>query len=160
MSVTESTEFRAALNHVAKHGYADPNAKISRPADGSHDLVIDHQGYRFHDNWFGSEPFGGREVVSKDGKVLWMMTYFGALVDTSADIGDTYGIGLKEAMRQPAEELPVRGPRQFTASNGYKYSFEWNGNLDRFVGVEKISNAKGEVVYVGEVSGGLVDEQH
>jgi len=158
MSLAESTEFHDALNHVAKHGYADPNATISRPADGSYDLVIEYKGYRFHDNWFGGEPFGGREVVGKNGKVFWMMTYFGAIVDASEAPADVYGTCLKEAMRNPARELPVRGPRQYSASNGYTYSFEWTGDLNRFNGVETISNQDGKVAYVGEVSGGLVDQ--
>lgn len=153
-----SAEFSQFLDFVAKHGYADPNAKISRPADDSHDLVIERDGFKFHDNWFGGEPFGGREVVSQDGKVFWMMTYFGALVDKLADVGETYGIGLKEAMRQPADELPVRGPKQFKASNGYAYSFEWAGDLERFTGVEKIANENGKLLYVCEVSGGLIDQ--
>ncbi len=157
MRTADSVEFREFLDFVGKSGYADSKAPITQLEDGSHNLVLENNGFRFHDNWFGGEPYGGREVISKDGKVFWMMVYYGEIKQDAGTPAEVYGITLKEALRQPDTELPVRGPKVFKASNGCTYSFEWTGNLDRFTGEEMIKDPKGKVVYTAEMSGGLVD---
>lgn len=153
-NLTKSELFYDFLVDVAQKGYASEAAQISRLDDGSHDLVIEQDGWRFHDNWFGGEPFGGREVISRGGKVFWLMTYFGSF---SSD--QTEGTkALREAMKQPANALPVRGPKEYLASNGLSYKFDWSGELARFSGVEQIFNTAGEKIYQAEVNGGLVDQ--
>lgn len=144
------------LLDTAADGYANADAPITRPVDGSHDLLIKRSNYNLHDNWFGGEPFGGREVVSDSGKAFWMMVYFGAIEDPKEKPADVY-IGLREALAKPDKDLPVRGPKRHKASNGYEYGFDYRGTLERFRGDEWIQNPKGEVVYRCEVSGGMVD---
>ncbi len=157
MPSTSSPEFRSFLTYVGEAGYASEKPITRDLSDGSHDIVIEKDGWRFHDNWFGGEPFGGAEVISKDGKAFWMMTYFGAIKNPDEKPADVYA-ALKEAMRLPDQDMPVRGKRELTASNGYKYAFVWTGDLDRFNGNEKIYNKVGKIVYEAEVSGGLIDQ--
>ncbi len=157
MEIVNSTEFREFLGFVAKSGYADAKAPITQLEDGSHDLVLEKDGFRFHDNWFGGEPYGGREVISKDGKAFWMMVYYGEIKQGTGTPAEVYGVALKEALRQPDIGLPVRGPKEFEATNGCRYSFEWKGSLDRFTGKEMIKDSDGKIVYTAEMSGGLVD---
>lgn len=146
------------MAYVGQMGYANATAPITRPADGSYDLVLERDGFRFHDSWYGGEPFGGMEVVSKDGKPFWMMTYFGSLIEPDESAADVYGICLKEALRIPAPEFPVRGAKIHVASNSYTYSIDWQGDINRFKGEEKICNKDAVIVYVGQISGGLVDQ--
>lgn len=146
-------QFIDFLIYVAEQGYASDTAQIDRLDDGSRDLVLEQNGFRFHDNWFGGEPFGGREVVSKAGQVLWMAVYYGSF---TADIEVGTKV-LRAAMRKPDAELPVRGPKTYT-ENGYRYTYEWTGNINRFKSVEKIYQPSGTQIYQAEISGGLVDQ--
>ncbi len=150
------SQLKQFLLDTAADGYANAAAPITRPTDGSHDLVLKRDNYTLHDNWFGGEPFGGREVVKDGGKTFWMMVYFGAIEDPDEKPADVY-VGLREALAKPNKSLPVRGPQHHVASNGYEYGFEFQGSLERFQGNEWIKNARGIIVYRSEVSGGLVD---
>ena len=141
---------------TAANGYANANVPTATQADGSHQLVLEHGEYTMQDNWFGGEPFGGREVVEKAGKAVWMMVYYGAIEDTNEKLEDVYS-ALREALAQPTKALPVRGPESLEARNGYTYEFNWTGNIDRFRGHELIRNPSNKVVYQCDVSGGVVD---
>lgn len=141
------------LQYVAREGYASDKSPITRLKDGSRDLVLEKSGLCFHDNWFGGEPFGGREVVSQNGRVFWMATYYGGF-ESDAVEGTKV---LREAMRLPDDNFPVRGPRSYS-SRGYQYTYQWKGDIYRFESIEKIFDSSGRQIYQAEISGGLVDQ--
>ncbi|MCC7543429.1 hypothetical protein IT415_01835 [bacterium] len=157
MSITAAPAFRDFLAYVGEAGYANEQPPTKHLPDGSHDIVLERDGWKYHDNWFGGEPFGGMEVISKGEKPFWMMVYFGAIIDPSEEPADVY-TALKEALRQPDAAMPVRGQRKLAASNGYSYAFIWTGDLDRFQGQENICNPQGALIYKSEVSGGLINQ--
>ncbi len=156
MTGQRSKALQQFLLDTAADGYADAHAPVTRPPDGSHDLVIKRDQYILHDNWFGGEPFGGREVVKDEDKTFWMMVYYGAINDPAEKPGDVY-VALREALAKPEQTMPIRGPRHYQASNGYSYDFTWDGDLTRFSGKESINSPQGKTVYQCEVSGGMVD---
>jgi hypothetical protein len=59
-------------------GYAAGQAASPRKeADGSTTIEYRSGEFSFHDNFFGGEPYGGREVVSWKGHPVWMLVYYG-----------------------------------------------------------------------------------
>src|ERR1700704_1873861 len=60
-----------------KAGYASTETTVTDHADGSHRIIYETEGWRLDDNFFRGEPYGGREVISYDGRVEWMMLYYG-----------------------------------------------------------------------------------
>ena len=65
------------LIKAKKEGYASGETTTTKEADGSYSTRYESGDFKFHDNWFGGEPFGGREVVFYKGKPYWMMIYYG-----------------------------------------------------------------------------------
>ena len=60
---------------------AGETAKKIIEADKSTTLIFENGDLRYHDNYFGGEPFGGREVVFLQNEP-YIMTYYD-LVDES-----------------------------------------------------------------------------
>lgn len=146
-------KFLKFLVSSKKKGYASGENAILRENDKSYSTRGEDGDFSFHDNWFGGEPFGGREVVFYKGDPYWMMTYYGA------DSGKAEGVieFLRKALKQIPEEMPVRGPKKFGEGD---FSYENNiiGNLESFVGEEKIYY-KGNEVFKTNYAGGLVDRR-
>lgn len=141
------------LLRASTTGYAVGDTVISREKDQSY-TTQDKQGeWSIHDNWFGGEPFGGREVVFYNNKPYWMAVYYGK------DSGKAEGLisFLRYALSKPPEELPVRGPKELEQGD-FRYVNSWKGKLEDFSGEEKIYY-KGEEVYRAGYLGGLVDQR-
>ena len=136
-----------------KKGYAAGEVSINREEDNSYSTRGEDKEFSFHDNWFGGEPFGGREVVFYEGKPYWMMVYYGQ------DTGRAEGLidFLRKSLSQVSEKLPLRGPQEFEEGD-FRYENQVEGNIEKFVGVEKIYY-KGEEVFKTNYSGGLVDQR-
>lgn len=134
-------------------GYAAGGEQVARKeSDTSKSTKYKEGDYKFHDNWFGGEPFGGREIVHYKDKPLWMMVYYGSDRGTE-DIIPT----LLKALGNPDEELPVRGPKKLKHGL-FVYTSSWEGDLKNFCGQEFISY-KGKEVYSAIFAGGLVDQR-
>ena len=65
----DETALLRFLLEAGQRGYAaGGNAVKIREADHSTTIVLDQGEWRFHDNYFGGEPYGGREVVFLRGR--------------------------------------------------------------------------------------------
>lgn len=149
-------DLRKFLVYCGKEGYAAIQDEDEiRESDQSTSITLKQGPWKFHDNYFGGEPFGGREVVSYEDKPVWMMVYYGRADDSIDDIGPVYQI-LKKALAQIPEEAPYRGPKEFT-DDDWRYENNWEGNLDNFSGEETIYH-QDQKVYCAKYVGGLVDK--
>lgn len=147
-------EMQAFKSRAKKYGYASEQAKSRVELDHSKTLEYSENNWSYHDNYFGGEPYGGREVVFYKEKPVWMQVYYGYVNDRSL-INETYAF-LKLALRQNTQDtIPVRGPNVFKDGE-WEYGFTVEGNMSRYNGVEAITY-KGNVVYKAHISGGLVD---
>ena len=133
-------------------GYAS-GSEPTKSEDGSYSTVYEREGWKFNDNWFGGEPFGGREVVFRNGKPYWMMVYYGS------DSGKDSGVIplLRKSLQKPPREMPARGPSIFEDGN-LVYENNWEGNIFSFSGQEKIEDKRG-LLYSATYAGGLVDQK-
>ena len=75
MNVTKLRKFLIKAN---KMGYAaGDTVEITKEKDGSKTIAYKDGDWMFRDNYFGGEPYGGREVIFYKDKPIWMMVYYG-----------------------------------------------------------------------------------
>lgn len=138
-------------------GYASgENSREVKEADGSTTIIYTLGIWKFHDNFFGGEPFGGREVVFYKEKPVWMMVYYGLVKSEITEFGDIYKF-LRESLKHAPLELPVRGPKSISQGD-FSYQNSWDGDLEEFKGEEKIFQ-KGEEIFHTTYAGGLINQR-
>lgn len=143
------------LLYCARCGYASlKEEEIKSEKDGSHSIKLVRDDYLFHDNYFGGEPFGGREVVFHKAKAVWMMVYYGEVKDRTLPSDLIYSV-LRSALAEAPVEAPFRGPEKHLVED-FSYLNKWTGGICSFSGRERILRA-GEEVYSASYAGGLVD---
>tara|TARA_Y100000310_G_scaffold345313_1_gene463660 strand:+ start:2469 stop:2861 length:393 start_codon:yes stop_codon:yes gene_type:complete len=121
-------------------------AKKATYASGKTLTYKDNQ-YSYKDTYYGSNPFGGQEIVSKD-KPIWIMNYWGKTTNPKI-----YKI-LKQALLQVTKDLPFRGPRQLTIGP-YLYKNEVKGSITSFHGKETIEKDN-KIIYTCFYHGGEI----
>ncbi len=142
------------LIYCGKEGYASlQDGDESKEDDHSTSITLTQGPWKFHDNYFGGEPYGGREVVFFENNPVWIMTYYGRAEDL-AKIKQLYGF-LKKALALVPDEAPYRGPREFIEDE-WRYENKWEGLLDNFSG-EEIIYHQAKKVYSAKYIGGLVN---
>ena len=151
----EYKRVRQFLLYCGREGYAAAGDEVQKKeADGSTTIELVRGDFRFHDNYFGGEPYGGREVVFYQDKPVWMMVYYGLVLDGGNDVGPLYGF-LRKALVAVPDEALYRGP-QALADGNLQYTNHWQGEIERFLGEESITR-DGQCVYQASYIGGLVD---
>jgi hypothetical protein len=144
-------EFLLASN---KAGYAGGEEKkwVKEP-DGSTTIPFQSGAWRSNDNFFGGEPYGGRVVVFFENKPIWIMVYYGWVVE-GEDTNEVYAI-LRKALMQMPDNYPYRGPEKLVEGE-FVYQNSWSGELDKYTGEEFIAK-NGKEIYRATYMGGLVD---
>lgn len=139
----------------ATYASGEESPKI-KEKDQSTTLVFEDGDRKYHDNYFGGEPYGGREVVFFQGNPVYMMTYYGRVNEKVADFGEVYKT-LQQALLLIPESKPYRGPKEYMQGS-YIYSNSFVGEVDNFFG-EEIIRHNGEEIYKAKYMGGLVDQR-
>lgn len=98
--------------------------------DNSTSLVFKDWEWKYHDNYFGGEPFGGREVVFLQNKPIYLMTYYGWVNPMITDFGEIYSV-LQKALLLLPPNSPYRGPEEFVCWD-YIYLNNFKGEIDNF----------------------------
>jgi hypothetical protein len=149
-------EIKRFILEANQAGYASGNSGV-KESDGSKTIAFEKGDWKYHDNYFGGEPYGGREVIFYQGKPVWMMVYYGRVLP-EVPCESIYPF-LQEALRAIPEDNPYRGPRVYSSSSkGMEYHNSWDGELDYFFGEENIYIG-GQHVYHARYAGGLVDQR-
>ncbi len=152
MNLSKLKQFLIDSNNA---GYAGGEEKkwIKEP-DGSTTIPFKKGAWKSHDNFFGGEPYGGRTIVSFQGKPYWIMVYYG-WVEEGVKTNNVYEI-LKNSLKQMPSDRPFRGPKEYKERE-FTYINTWQGGVDRFSGEEKIFQEK-KLIYKANYIGGLVDQ--
>lgn len=137
----------------AGYGAGDSNAWV-KEKDGSTTIPFESGDWQMHDNFFGGEPWGGREVVFFKGKPVWIMVMYGS-VDPSFNDFETVYKFLQKALRNQPEDLPLRGPKFFQEGD-FVYKNKTKGDLEDFIGEEVILKDNKQI-YKTNYAGGWVD---
>jgi|TARA_Y100000310_G_scaffold55491_1_gene50864 hypothetical protein len=133
---------------------AGDSAKKIAENDKSTTLVFEDGDLKYHDNYFGGEPFGGREVVFHKNEPIYIMVYYGLVDESTPDFKAVYKF-LQKALLLIPEDRPFRGPDKFT-ENDLTYTNSCTGEIGNFFGEETIMRA-GKEIYKARYSGGFVD---
>src|SRR3989344_7846682 len=98
----------AFLIKAKKATYASGN-KATKLADGFEEFVFENGDYRYRDRYHARDPqpFGGQEVVWRDGKAVWIMNYYGFMLGKKEASEGVYGF-LRKAMALVSEARPFR----------------------------------------------------
>ena len=149
------------LIEANKAGYGSGEERVRvKESDGSTTIRYENKDghFSFHDNYFGGEPYGGREVIFDNNKPVWMMVYYGEVSNKEIDKNAVYSF-LGKALLSAPDDLPVRGPLRLAETiegREWVYDNTYTGDLERFKGRETIS-LDGQQIYDADYSGGLVD---
>ena len=133
---------------------AGETAKKIVEADKSTTLIFEDDDLKYHDNYFGGEPFGGREVVFLQNEPIYIMTYYGLVNESVSDFEAVYKV-LQKALSLIPEDHPFRGPKKYTEGD-LIYENSYTGEIDNFFGEEIISTADGKEIYKARYIGGFV----
>lgn len=142
------------LIEANRQGYAS-GISGKKEKDKSTTIEYSKGDWKFHDNFFGGEPYGGREVIFIKDKPVWIMVYYGRVLSVS-DPDEVYKI-LRKALSRPIKKMPIRGPKSLK-SDRYSYRFSFQGSLEDFVANESIYLGDQEV-YSATFLGGNVDQR-
>ena len=124
-------------------------------ADKSTTLTFEDGDWKYHDNYFGGEPYGGREIVFFRNQPVYMMVYYGWIIKGITDVQAVYKI-LQSALMLIPEDKPFRGPEKYKL-DGTEYINIFEGEIDNFFGEEIIKSVNGNEIYKAKYIGGLVD---
>lgn len=142
---------------ISKEGYATNDEKEwKKESDGSTTIANNHGSWNMNDNFYGGEPYGGREIVFFEGKPHWIMVYYGQVSKKVNDVGKIYAF-LQKALANTDIDFPLRGPKELDEGD-LKYENNWSGTISEFNGHEKIL-LNGDEVYSASYLGGLVDQR-
>lgn len=102
--------------------------------------------------------YNGREILFHDSEPIWAASYHG-VVDKTADPDEVLTVHTK-ALKKPAKELPIRGPRSIRI-NGVEYrldSLKGPLSIARFVVTEYMIQ-DGIQIYDGHIIGGWLTSE-
>lgn len=137
----------------ATYASGDNSIKQKQP-DGSTTIAYQNGVYGYHDNYFGGEPYGGREIVFLNNEPLWIMVYYG-FVYAGTEHKNVYAF-LIESLSNATLAMPYRGPSLYEKGI-WKYENKLVGDVENFLGTEKIFQDTA-CVYEARYLGGLVDQ--
>ena len=146
-------ELRKFLNNADKP-HADGTAKIIREEDGSSTITFSEGEWSMHDNFFGGEPYGGRQIVYFQGKPAWFCAYYG-WIEQGNDVKPIYDFLRLSLQHEPVNGFS-RGPASFVEGE-YEYRNSATGSIENYSGDEIIMK-NGKQIYVADYMGGLVDQ--
>jgi hypothetical protein len=122
--------------------------------DKSTTLLFKDGDFEYQDNYFGGEPFGGREVVFFQNEPVYIMTYYGQVNESVSDFEAIYKF-LQKALLLIPEDHPFRGPDNY-AEGDLIYKNTHSGGVENFFGEEIIYSSEGKELYRAKYAGGFI----
>jgi hypothetical protein len=115
--------------------------------------VYKEKDFKYQDKYFGSIVDTGQELVFHKGKLLWSMSYRGGMIEGYENLSKKCFSFLKECLRNAPKNFPVRGQKIYK-KGFFKYENHWKGDIEDFVGEEKIF-WKNNQIYFRNYLGGM-----
>mgnify|MGYP001588080995 CR=1 FL=1 len=127
-----------------------------KESNKSKSLYFEYEDFKYHDNYFGGEPYGGREVVFYKNNPVYLMAYYGCVNNLIDDLNLVYNF-LRAALSLIPEENPYRGPKEYKRDN-MVYVNDFIGDIYDFSGEEKIIK-DGIEIYRAKYIGGFINKK-
>lgn len=150
-----SAELQQFFYNAQINGYGNPMATIFKGRDGGTTIEYVEGPWCSEDTYYGGEPYSGMMVITRCQIVCFTMIYWGKVLP-EANIEEVYKC-LQAALMAVNPLHPWRGPNQFTADNGLRYTNIWHGDINKFYGQEKIGDSHDNWLYECDYRGGIVN---
>lgn len=136
--------------------YIGGGAKSLSYRPGSHDLQFREGAFSYLDSYFGGADFLGQEIVYYEGKPVWVMNYYGRILEPSLITAEEIGQIIQESLSRMYNEGRFLGDFEHSTRNS-TYVDRSEGDVTSFTGRERIIR-EGFKVYELTYHGGLVKE--
>lgn len=146
-------DFNEFLVEAKRNTYAGGRARKIDLKEKGNLFVYEKESFQYRDKYYGYDPFGGQEVVSKNGKIIWIMNYYGMILCQEISSKDVYNF-LRRSMSRISVDRPFRGPENFKEKD-FEYKNEFEGDISDFRGIEVIYY-KDKKIYSLTYHGGFV----
>ena len=147
-------KLKGFIVQAKKETYANENVKEILVKGCGKILTYKSKEFEYQDKYLGFNPFFGKELVTKRGKIIWGMNYIGQTKKKNKIFSKKIYLFLKGALRKCDLENPFRGPKKYSKEN-FEYFNSTRGDFSFFEGKEKIFY-KGKEVYECNYHGGLI----
>jgi hypothetical protein len=155
MSVFELSRqhFCDFLMLAKKNTFADATAQRAQSKCLlSKNYIYEAGDFRYEDQYFGEYIDVGEEIVWYRDVPIWGMGYRGGIHSDFMDQRDEAFDFLREALKIPEPDFPVRGPKYFE-NDIYNYHNYPEGNIMGFMGQELICRGSTEICFRRYVGG-------
>lgn len=136
--------------------YVGGGARSLSYRPGSHDLQFHEGAFSYLDSYFGGSDFLGQEVVYYEGEPVWVMNYYGRILEPALITAAEAGQMIQESLAKMYEEGRFLGGFEHSIGNS-TYVDTSEGDVAAFTGKEWIAR-DGIRVYELVYHGGLVKE--
>lgn len=149
-------QLNAFIVQAKAASYVGGGAKSLAYRPGSHDLQFHQGAFSYLDSYFGGTDFLGQEVVYFEGRPVWVMNYYGRVLEPELIRAAETGQIIQESLSKMYREGRFLGGFQHSALDS-TYTDTNEGDVSSFRGHEWIVR---ESVKVYELfyHGGLVKE--
>ena len=122
-----------------KNTWASGGGKQSPARAGSEGrFVFGKEGWRYEDEFFGSQRFQGQELVYLNGRPVWGMVYYGGIPDQTEGVdSEKEFMFLKQALVTYSDRARFPGKVNFVKDNR-TYLSDFIGSMDWFLGRELV----------------------
>ena len=137
--------------HAKAATYVGGGAKSLSYRPGSHDLQFHEGAFSYLDSYFGATDFLGQEVVYFEGEPVWVMNYYGRILELALITAAETGQIIQESLSRMYEEGRFLGGFEHSTGDS-TYVDTSKGDITSFTGREWImrENVKVyELVYHG-----------
>jgi hypothetical protein len=136
--------------------YVGRGARSLSYRPGSHDLQFHQGAFAYLDSYFGGTDFIGQEVVYYEGKPVWVMNYYGRVLEPSLITAAETGQIIQESLSKMYQEGRFLGGFEYATRDDI-YVDTNEGDIASFTGRESITRENVKV-YELVYHGGLVKE--
>ena len=156
MNAMDNSELEAFIVRAKANSYVGEGQKSLAYRPGSHDLQFHEGPFSYMDSYFGGTDFLGQEVVYFEGKPVWVMNYYGKILNPELIDGQTTGRIIKESLGKLYQEDRFLGGFENETSLGSYFDTN-EGDVSSFTGLEWIT-VQDQKVYELVYHGGMVKE--
>ena len=151
-------ELNIFLGKAASATYAGGGPEVDPEEPGFKELEFRKGKWRYRDSYTGFFQSFGRETVWFNKKPFWMQIYGGGMEKNfrhNARFAHQTFTFLKKALSagEKQKKFQPRGPKKFVDGD-WKYICQWQGDIIKFEGKEKILFKK-KIVFTHDFLGGL-----
>jgi hypothetical protein len=142
---------------AANATYVGGGEYITPQRPGFNELAFEKGDLKYRDSYTGFFQSWGEEVIWHKDKVIWTCLYGGGMEQQyqgDTEIAErTFNFLKKAILAKDSEEFSPRGPKYFK-EGGYEYFCEWEGDIEKFKGSERIT-LNGKVIFTHNFFGGV-----